>query len=222
MRLYIFVIPLIGLNQCNRHDNNFSLVVSGKLSFSKNPTDTWQIGYSSGNSLAFDQFQLSHFSDTSYIIGLWHPAEGAPGYYPYLGQNRASVAKLDVTGSWAARPGEIVMEGSNSGQYSILRFVAPATARYNINAVFEGIHFRLSSTDVHVLVNAKDVFSDFIDGYGGDSSFHPIEGTHPVTKYHDDVFLQKGDIITFAVGYGRNLNHFNDTNGLLLEINMIK
>ena len=46
------------------------------------------------------------------------------------------------------------MEASNSGQYSLIRFVAPKLGTYRITARFEGIHFGLSSTDVHVLHNA--------------------------------------------------------------------
>jgi hypothetical protein len=51
---------------------------------------------------------------------------------------------------WAIRPGEVAMEASNTGQYSLIRFVAPVAGTYKINAHF-GVHFGLSSTDVHVL-----------------------------------------------------------------------
>ena len=219
--LIIFTAPIL-LNQCNRHDDQQRQpAISNKLPFNKSFDGIWQIGYSPGNVLANDLFQPCVFSDTSQIIGIWHPSNGSAGYYPYLGQNRATTTMVDPTGSWAARAGEIVMEGSNSGQYSMLRFIAPTAGSYKVKAVFEGIHFRLSSTDVHILVNSKNVFSDFIEGYGGDISFHTIEGNNPAAKYEDVITLKKNDIITFAVGYGKNMNHFNDTNGLLLDIKKI-
>ena len=223
--LYIVVaIELILFSECKRNEvaNNsqpvIPLVISTDLSFEKNPSGNWQIGYSINDTIAPGQFQLSNFVDTSYIIGLWHPASGPSGYYPYIGQNRAKTTQVDVSNSWAAKAGEIVMEGSNSGQYSMLRFIIPVSGRYKIKAVFEGIHFRISSTDVHILLNSQSLFNDIIDGYGGDSLFHVITGTHPNASYEGTIQLNKNDILTFAVGFGVNKNNYNDTTGLLLYI----
>jgi hypothetical protein len=87
-----------------------------------------------------------------------------------------------------------------------------------VKARFAGIHVRLSSTDVHVLVNGTSVFDSIVEGYGGDPRFHAIEGASPRTRYAGAARLAAGDAITFAVGYGRNENHFNDTTGLFARI----
>ena len=57
------------------------------------------------------------------------------------------------------RPGEVAMEASIPGQYSLVRFVAPVAGTYKVSAQFEGIHYGLSTTDVHVLHNATSLFN---------------------------------------------------------------
>jgi len=228
-QIVIVLSLLLLFNECRRKDDDINPkplipavnIVSINLPFDKNPSGNWQIGYTKNDTIAMTQFQLSTFADTSYKIGLWHPTVGQTGYYPYLGQNKTDSTQKDISNNWAARAGEIVMEGSNSGQYSVLRFMVPASGKYKIKATFTGIHFNLSSTDVHILLNAQSIFDDIIEGYGGDSLFHAISGSHPVASYEQTIQLNKNDIITFAVGYGSNKNHYNDTTGLLLYIEAI-
>ena len=110
------------------------------------------------------------------------------------------------------------MEASNSGQYSLIRFTAPHNGTYEIIAQFSGIHFGLSSTDVHVLHNATSLFDAEIEGYGGDPSFHKIEGANPTARYSGRIRLKADDTVTFACGYGRNRTHYGDTTGLFVRI----
>jgi hypothetical protein len=110
------------------------------------------------------------------------------------------------------------MEASNGGQYSIVRFTAPYGGTYSITARFEGVHFRLSSTDVHVLHNSMHLFDAEIDGYGGDAQFHRIEGAHPSASYSGVVPVAKGDTVTFGIGYGRDKTNYNDTTGLFARL----
>lgn len=196
--------------------------ITSNLSFTSNPANNWQVGYSLGDTLDPAQFKTCTFVDTSSNpIALWHPATGPAGYYPYTGQNRDTISKTDKTNSWVLRPGEIAMEGSNTGQFSMLRFVVPVSGKYHILVAFEGIHFRLSTTDVHVLLNSRHLFDDIIDGYGGDPAFHAITGSHPYSSYEQTLSLGKNDTLTFAVGYGLNKNFFNDTTGLLIVIEIV-
>lgn len=206
----------------NRTSANPNPTITMDLSFKANPTDLWQIGYSADNTLSLDQFRLSTFADTSNVIALWHPdANASSGYYPYVGQNRDKVSRQSPTNGWAVRAGQIPMEASNSGQYSLVRFIVPVNGTYNLKAVFEGVHFALSTTDVHILVNSKQVFGDIIEGYGGDPAFHTIEGAYPSTSFESTLPLKKNDIITFATGYGQNQNHFGDTTGLLIFLELL-
>jgi hypothetical protein len=199
-----------------------------EYSLAENPHGVWQYGYSATASLA-SQFMLDKHSDLKGEIGFWHPTGDAPandavGYYPYIAFNRSS--KLQSFGAprgWAVRAGEVAMEASNTGQYSLLRFVAPETGLYRVTAHFAGLHTgcNLSSTDVHVLQDARSLFDAVIEGYGGDESFHPVQGMSPKAVFSDQVRLEEGHAITFAVGYGRNKNFTCDTTGLVASITFV-
>jgi hypothetical protein len=201
--------------------DNLPVCESTILSFINNPSGNWQIGYSTGSVLDTGQFALCTFAGMDSLIGIWHPSGQQAGYYPYTGQNNTGSTQVDATLSWTARPGEIVMEGSGSGQYSMLRFRVPLSGKYRIKVIFEGVHFRLSTTDVHVLLNAQSLFSDNINGYGGDSLFHAIVGPHPTSTYKGILQLQQNDELTFAVGYGSDGTNYNDTTGLLIYIELV-
>ena len=110
------------------------------------------------------------------------------------------------------------MEGSNTGQYSLVRFVAPAAGTYKISANFEGIHYGLSTTDVHVLHNDKSLFDADIDGYGGDPAFHKVQGASPTAEYSGQIKMKANDTITFAVGYGKDKTNSGDTTGLFARV----
>ena len=198
---------------------NFDL--SADFSFQKNPNGVWQYGYSATNSLAPDQFRFDGYADTTGLVGFWHPAATAgtgPDYYPYIACNRTGRSQFESSNGWVVRAGEVALEASNTGQFSLVSFVAPVAGTYRVSAQFAGIHFGLSTTDVHVLHNGTSLFDADIDGYGGDPTFHKIEGTNPTAKYSAQVGMKANDTITFAVGYGKNKTHFGDTTGLFSQI----
>ena len=191
------------------------------FSLATNPAGPWHFGFSATSSLAPDQFRPYRVADPRTPIGFWRPApddNDGEGYYPYAAWNAAKGSRVDPTRSWALRAGEVALEASNVGQYSIVRFVAPRAGRHRVKARFTGIHARLSSTDVHVLVGSASVFDAFIEGYGGDREFHPRQGREPRAVFSRAFDLQAGDVVSFAVGYGRNRTHFNDTTGLRVRI----
>jgi hypothetical protein len=110
------------------------------------------------------------------------------------------------------------MEGSTTGQYSLVRFTAPVAGTYKVSAQFEGIHYGLSTTDVHVLHNGTSLFDADIDGYGGDPAFHKVEGASPTVSYSGQVELKANDTLTFAVGVGKDKTNSSDTTGLFAQV----
>lgn len=199
--------------------------LSADFSLKKNPKGVWRYGYSSGQSLAPADFRLDRVNDRARPIGFWHPDRNlgpGPGYYPYVAFNSSRNTEYGSSNGWAARAGEVAMEASNIGQYSIVRFIAPKSGLYRIEARFAGIHFGLSTTDVNVMQNGVSLFAANIEGYGGDPAFHPVEGTHPVAEYEGTVELQVNDVVDFAVGYGTNRTHFSDTTGLYAVVRVVK
>jgi hypothetical protein len=221
------VILLLGL--LARAQTTFDL--SADFSFQENPHQVWQYGYSATNSLTPDQFRFDTQSDrvdmqcdSTGSIGFWHPAANkgpGPGYYPYVAYNATKQSRVGCKG-WAVRAGEVAMEASNTGQYSLVRFAAPSAGSYQISAKFEGIHFGLSTTDVHVLHNGKSLFDADIDGYGGDPAFHQVQGASPTAEYSAQIKMKANETITFAVGYGKNKTNFGDTTGLFARVILLK
>ena len=220
LRLTIIILSLPCLMQAQKifdPTDGFSLIA--------NPNHEWQYGYSETRSLDPGEFRLDKYGTTAGLIGFWHPEmadKPGPGYYPYIAFNTTKQAQYGSSNGWSIRPGEIAMEASNTGQYSLLRFIAPEPGTYEISARFAGVHFGLSTTDVHVLHNAVSLFDAFIEGYGGDPAFHKIEGASPTADYSGRVALKANDTITFACGYGRNQTHFSDTTGLIARIVLIQ
>ena len=160
--------------------------LSADFSLQKNPNRAWQYGYSAAQSLDSTDFRLDESKDEMVAIAFWHPASNqgpGPGYYPYVAYNHSKKTEYGSSNGWAARSGQTAMEASNTGQYSIVRFVVPGNGTYKISARFEGIHFGLSTTDVHVTHNGRSRFAADVTGYGGDPALHKIEGESPTASY---------------------------------------
>jgi hypothetical protein len=198
--------------------------LSTDFSFRDNPNKVWQYGYSATNSLDPAEFRFDKSADPAGPVSFWHPSVSSgpgPGWYPYVAYNTTRQTQRGSNNGWSVRPGQVAMEGSNTGQYSLIRFVAPAAGTYNVTARFEGVHFGLSSTDVHVLQNSVSLFDADIAGYGGDPAFHAVQGASPTASYSGKVKLRANDIVTFAVGYGKNKTNYCDTTGLVVRIDLL-
>jgi hypothetical protein len=219
-------------DDANTDDATREFDLSLDFSFVNDPSGPWRYGYTAGVTLDAGPITLDTFctGPDEGGVGLWHPDDaggtyspvanpddGGAGYYPYVGDNAGT--STDVQGAaWAVRAHEVAMEASNAGQFSVVAFVAPQAGEYQVRAHFEGIHFRLSSTDVHVLVRGTELFRASIEGYGGDPAFHAIEGDSPTADYAGEVAMGAGDVLLFAIGYGANKTNYNDTTGLTVHI----
>ncbi|MES2178737.1 MAG: PEP-CTERM sorting domain-containing protein [Gemmatimonadota bacterium] len=96
-------------------------------------------------------------------------------------------------------PGQLALHPGSGGQFSIVRWTAPASATYALASQFTNIYF--ASTDVHVLLNGSLLFSELIDQYGETQSFSDL------------LSLNAGDVVEFAVGFG-NGGYVGDSTGL--------
>ena len=220
MRRILFVLVLLGA--IAHAATIFDL--STDFSFRDNPNKVWQYGYSATNSLDPAEFRFDKYADPAGPVGFWHPNVSSgpgPGWYPYVAYNTTGQTQFGSQKGWSVRSGQVAMEGSDTGQYSLIRFVAPVAGTYNVNARFEGVHFGLSSTDVHVLHNSASLFDADIAGYGGDPAFHAVQGASPTASYSGKVKLRATDIVTFAVGYGKNKTNYSDTTGLVVRIDLL-
>lgn len=184
---------------------------AGDFSASANPSGRWSYGYTETPDLDPDALRLDAFAQSAGPMVFWHPSAGPDGYYPYVAANPTGATTTDATGGWALASDRLALEGANDGRYAVVAFEAPGAGVYDVRAAFEGVHFGLSTTDVHVLVGPIALFDAIIAGYGGDPAFHEVQGASPTASWQGVVALGEGDVVWFAVGFGANGTHYSDT-----------
>ena len=121
---------------------------------------------------------------------------------PNVTFNTRSTALNAPWAAWA--PKQMAMHPGPKGEYSAVRWTASAAGTYDITAEFTGTGSS-STTDVHVLLNGKSVFS-------GISSKPGIRATHA-----GKASVAIGDVVMFVVGMGTN-GYGGDTTSLTATI----
>ncbi len=99
---------------------------------------------------------------------------------------------------WLGR--SVSLHPGPNGEYSVVRWTAPATSDYRFSGNFAGIDGQ-TTTDVHVMSGSKSLFDGQIN-LGGHGKRAPFEGA---------VRLRKGEFLDFIVGYGNGTYVFDST-----------
>jgi RHS repeat-associated protein len=176
---------------------------AAQFSAAQNPGNPWRYGWKSAKDSVLHLY-LDHSTDGSGVDSWWdHNLSNPPGvYHNGSGQTLVGYGSL---ASWA--PGEIHLHPGPSGQYSVLRWTAPAAGTYAINATFTGVDNATTTTDVHVVVAGSDLFDGGInvDGYGNTSTF---TGT---------ATLSAEQTIDFLVGFG-NGSYYSDSTKVVATV----
>ena len=88
-------------------------------------------------------------------------------------------------------PGRLSSHPGPQGEYSVVRWTAPRSDRYAIEAVFLAIDEE-TTTDVHVLRGGRPLFKGLIN----------LDGQGSQATYKQELALEKGDVLDFVVGRG--------------------
>jgi hypothetical protein len=180
------------------------------FSFTANPNGPWRYGYTTGSELTGGAFTPMAVVEHAPPMTFWHPGRGQAGYYPYIAAAQDRLATVtDQTGSWTLRPNEIALEASNTGEHAVIEFIAPVAGTFAISADFTGIHKGVSTTDAQVRIGDEILFRA------------DVTATRPTANFRATRTLNAGDVLTFAIGYGANRTHYNDTTGLILTIRSV-
>jgi hypothetical protein len=110
-----------------------------------------------------------------------------------------------ISAPWATWPAkQLALHPGPNGEYSAVRWIAPAAGPYTITALFAGINSS-PTTDVHVFVDGKAIANDNLLQQGDKAACNK------------EVTLAAGSAVMFVVGRGTN-GYGGDTTGLTASI----
>jgi hypothetical protein len=189
-----------------------------------NPNGAWSYGYQVGLDYSqgdpFTLFDYPHSSDSGQNM-LWQTFSfyqwaGVPAVMMSPGKTPDQYFVMLRGGAVNLNPGLEDQLGPDSldGPRTTVRWTAPATGSYNINALFEGVatfhyHNGLASADVNVLKNGVSLFSGEIRGSVGIPGIEGPMGTDQSQAYQQTLSLAAGDTLDFSVGDGIKVGDLN-------------
>ena len=106
--------------------------------------------------------------------------------------------------TWPA--GHLAFHPGPKGEYSVVRWTAPAAGAVDVTATFTGLAEK-ATTDVHVLHRGRALFDGLLN----------LSGAPNEAGFHKTVTVAAGDTIDCVVGWG-NGSYGGDTTGLIFTL----
>lgn len=198
------VIALTTTTIISLQKDSFAVTFNAANDFSgvSNPNGVWSYGFSNTLGGTFNLYTNNadpNFNPAS--LDVWNRLnpDSEPAVFHNYTANPFSFFTVNIA------PNQLAFHPGSSGEYSIVRFIAPQSGNYNLATIFTGIDTVGTTTDVHILQNNTSLFNNSIVGLGSTQSFS------------SNLPLVTGDIIDFAVGFGGN-GYFFDSTGLDVTI----
>jgi hypothetical protein len=175
---------------------------AGDFSTASNPNGAWSYGSSTSLASAF----IPSTIPTNNIGGLqldgWLGTTADSS--PYALHNATA---HNVTNAVTVyQPGQLGLHPGPQDQYSIVRWTAPFSGTFSINATFSGLSLAGDTADVHIFLDGVSIFNSNVNGSPAPATYSGVQS------------IVAGDRIDFVVGFGSNGNNDNDTTGLSATI----
>lgn len=196
-RRVALAIVLVGsIGSLNRVQADLIYDAAADFSPTSNPNSVWSYGSSAtlgsafilgtahGNSLGID-----------YWVNDWLTAA------PSITHNGTGSPITFAGVSW--QPGQLGFHPGSAGQNAVIRFTAPSSATYSLDAAFAGLDQTPTTTDVHILLNGTSIFDGIVNAFGSGPAFSAA------------LALSGGDTVDFSVGFGQNGNYYQRYDGNL-------
>jgi hypothetical protein len=188
-----------------------------------NPNGPWSYGYrASAASSEFTPLPSSGVEEIWRTVGgdvqgWWlEPARGVDHTPPWVLKNMGTAivsSTFHPFSSGTLTPGAMCVHPADGARaYVVVRWTAPAPGSYSIDAVFTGLDSYGATTDVHVVINGRDLFAGDIRG--------GLKAPTNVATYSKTISVATGDTIDFAVGPGSN-GYVCDCMGLAAKITLV-
>jgi PEP-CTERM motif len=176
---------------------------AGDFSASSNPNGAWSYGSSTSLASAFIPSSIPTNNYAGLSLDGWLGTSDGSGT-PYILHNATA---HNVTNQVTVyQPGQLAQHPGAQDQYSVVRWTAPFSGTFSINATFSGLSLAGDTADVHILLDGISIFNSTVTGSPSPASFSTIGS------------LSAGDRIDFAVGFGSNGDNHDDTTGLSATI----
>lgn len=170
----------------------------------QNPNGNWTYGWSVQLASTFTPYLLHSTVLTS--LEVWDTSPGS--LRPSVFRN-ASNSTVVYGGKFTMTAGELGFHPGQSNEHSIIRWTAPATGRYAIDALFTGLSGAggapVTTVSVTVLINGTVGSGKTINTNGGPNMVSFVQA-------HNQ--LNAGSIVDFVVDYGNDGDADADPTGL--------
>jgi len=182
--------------------------ISSDFSISSNPNGQWTYGYKT--SLTSQLQLLTDRTAHKLILGAYLDAVQSPSLSSVGFYFNPSDSTVFLDGSTEYLPRMLGWHPGPNGEFAIARYTINQSGFFQIDASFAGAskYRATTTTDVHVLKNGAELASYYVEGYGAASE----------QTFHSELYLNSGDIIDFALGYGRNHDWAYDTTSIAVTI----
>lgn len=174
-----------------------------------NPNGVWRYGWAPTTTGPFTLFTNPDLQGPGNVLQGWNLNNGGCcGSLPHVIVNTgAPLAYPDGvigTGEIAIHPDGSAGGGFANEEKGVVRFTAPTTNSYSVNAFFEDVNACCGTNnnpspgvDVHIVRNAVSIFDDSISRESG--GIDPLN-LPTSTSFSGVVFLNAGDTLDFVVG----------------------
>jgi hypothetical protein len=177
---------------------------AGDFSISSNPNGAWSYGWSTSLGSAFIPSTIATNAYMGFTLEGWL-GNSDSSLTPYVLHN-ATTTIVNNNPTTPYQPGQLAEHPGAQGQYEVVRWTAPFSGTFSINATFSGLSTIGSTTDVHIFLDGVSIFNSAVNGYPAPTSYSGIQS------------IVAGDRIDFAVGIGSDGSPDNDTTGLSATI----
>jgi hypothetical protein len=176
------------------------------FSASNNPNGVWTYGSAPALNGSFAAYSSNAASTATTTGSMSAWSNGNPASVPWLG--KAGASGWTCCGTVVVPTNTLTMHPGAGGEYSVVRFISPAAATYQVNASFWAQDTVGTNTDVHVYKGAGSLWSAAVVGTPSAPDLETFSGL---------VTLAVGEALYFKVGAGGSTNgspnYFFDSTG---------
>jgi hypothetical protein len=178
---------------------------AGQFALGTNPNGHWSYGYTDTLGSSFVPYTTS---STNLFAVFGTP--GLSGWQAAFPSGADLMPLVDINtnattafyGTIVQPPGILGLHPGPQGQYSVVRWTAPAADTYLLRTLWSSIERFPATPDLHTLLNGVSIFDSTMGRYGDE------------TLFSTSFSLQEGDTLDFVVGYGPNHDFVGDLTGL--------